>query len=318
MDNRTTDQVLDGYFSAQQSTQLDELGELLASRAEPIIRKVVFRRITESAVDAEDVCADATLNLMVHLQRCRESQDPNPIRNFDNYAAATAHHACDQYLRRKHPSVWRLRNQIRYLLENDPKLAVWRNQDGVVVCGFVSWQTHRAESALGHSDIGQEKHLRLRQLLLRIFRNSPGPVDLNTVVEQARSATGLLSRFTPDSEEIEQLADKTNSVEKTFEQRTYAAELWKEIQELPLRQRSALLLNLKDDAVNLLLLTGVASFRQIAAALEIEPEALASLWPDLPLDDMAIARQLGCTRQQIINLRMAARKRLANRMAGWS
>ena len=35
----------------------------------------------------------------------------------------------------------------------------------------------------------------------------------------------------------------------------------------------------------------------------------------IPLDDNAIAQRLGCTRQQVINLRMTARKRLANREA---
>ena len=40
----------------------------------------------------------------------------------------------------------------------------------------------------------------------------------------------------------------------------------------------------------------------------------ASLWQRIPLDDETIARRLGCTRQQVINLRMAGRKRLSNRL----
>ena len=39
------------------------------------------------------------------------------------------------------------------------------------------------------------------------------------------------------------------------------------------------------------------------------------LWNELPLPDNAVAARLGCTRQQVINLRMAARKRLAHRLA---
>jgi hypothetical protein len=41
---------------------------------------------------------------------------------------------------------------------------------------------------------------------------------------------------------------------------------------------------------------------------------LAGLWNDLPLDDNRIAALLACTRQQVINLRMSARKRLAKRI----
>jgi hypothetical protein len=79
-----------------------------------------------------------------------------------------------------------------------------------------------------------------------------------------------------------------------------------------------LLLNLTGDAISLFLMTGTASLRALAAGLEMSAEALASLWNDLPLSDNEVASRLSCTRQQVINLRMAARKRLANRLAGWS
>jgi hypothetical protein len=43
-------------------------------------------------------------------------------------------------------------------------------------------------------------------------------------------------------------------------------------------------------------------------------ERLASLWNDLPIEDVEIAEHLGVTRQQVINLRKVARERLARRM----
>jgi hypothetical protein len=60
---------------------------------------------------------------------------------------------------------------------------------------------------------------------------------------------------------------------------------------------------------------GVASMRQIAAALEMPAEELAGLWGRMPLSDLEIAARLGLQRQQIINLRKAARQRLARRTA---
>lgn len=99
--------------------------------------------------------------------------------------------------------------------------------------------------------------------------------------------------------------------------RLYAQRLWEEIRLLPVNQRLVLLLNLKGDAIYLFPLCGVASIRQIAPVLEMPPEKLASLWNDLPLDDSALAAQLRLSRQQVINLRMAARKRLANRLKDW-
>jgi hypothetical protein len=204
-------------------------------------------------------------------------------------------------------------------LENDPKLAVWHNSEGVPLCGFAVWQgQHQVDPPIASNQNPIEKNLPLREFLFRTFHNSAGPLALNTVVESAQSSLGLANRREEENESIEQLPDKRSSVHSKFEQRVYAAELWKEIQQLPLRQRHALLLNLKDDAINLLLFTGVASLRQIAGTLEMEPEQLASLWNKLPMEDREIAVLLKCSRQQVINLRMAARKRLANRMAGWS
>ena len=81
------------------------------------------------------------------------------------------------------------------------------------------------------------------------------------------------------------------------------------------RQRQALLLNLKDDALSCSdHRDGI--LRALAETLEMDVAALAGLWNELPLSDNNIALRLGCTRQQVINLRMAARKRLVNRLDG--
>jgi DNA-directed RNA polymerase specialized sigma24 family protein len=121
-----------------------------------------------------------------------------------------------------------------------------------------------------------------------------------------------------DSSSLEQLRDPRPAADVEIEQRRMAKQAWEHISELPLRQRQALLLNLKGDAMSLLVITGSASLRRIAESLEMTPEAFASMWNELPLPDHEVAALLGCTRQQVINLRMAARKRLANRLAGWS
>jgi hypothetical protein len=91
---------------------------------------------------------------------------------------------------------------------------------------------------------------------------------------------------------------------------------------LPSRQRAALLLGLDDrhgrDAITLLTNARVASLRHIAEALEIGVQELAAMSHDLPLDDATIAMKLGSTRQQVVNLRKAARERLARRIASRS
>ena len=120
-----------------------------------------------------------------------------------------------------------------------------------------------------------------------------------------------------DQTTIETIPDAAPSPLTTLAEREQLQILWSEIQSLPVRQRTALLLNLRDadgrGVIGLLPLTGTARLRQIAEALEMPPEELARLWRDLPLDDAAIAARLSVTRQQVINFRKCARERLARR-----
>ncbi len=94
--------------------------------------------------------------------------------------------------------------------------------------------------------------------------------------------------------------------------------MWQEIRGLRLPQRQSLLLNLRDSksasAIELFVFLGVATIDDIAAALEMSAADLAAIWNALPLEDNAIAARLGVTRQKIINLRRAARERLARRL----
>jgi len=116
----------------------------------------------------------------------------------------------------------------------------------------------------------------------------------------------------------ESLPDPRVDIGTQLDQRRYLTRLWAEVCQLHPRQRSALLLNLRDgqgcDAVVLFPLTGVASLRQIAEVLGMTAEKFAELWNELPLDDATIAKSQGLTRQQVINLRKSARERLARRM----
>jgi hypothetical protein len=94
--------------------------------------------------------------------------------------------------------------------------------------------------------------------------------------------------------------------------------LWSEIVALPRRQRLALLLNARDPAgesvLRLLVAERIVTMRELAATLEISVAELDALWSAVPLIDAAIAERLQVTRQQVINLRKAARDRLARRM----
>jgi DNA-directed RNA polymerase specialized sigma24 family protein len=313
------DPVLDSFRSALDLDDSDEqLGALLALHAAPVARKVVSQRLGASAGDAGDIVSQVLLQIMLRLRQGRIDKSLGSIDAFANYVAAAAHHACDHAVRRKHPARWRLRNRIRYVLEHDPHLAVWKSTQGSWLCGLAEWQS-RAGLGTPPRDASLAPALKEspRDLLVKLFALSQGPLELAVVVDLAAAAWQIPLVEIDDGTIIENVRDPRPGADVAIDHRRKVERTWMHICELPVRQRQALLLNLKGDAINLFAITGTASLRALAAALEMNVETLASIWSDLPLSDNEVASRLGCTRQQVINLRMAGRKRLANRLAGW-
>jgi hypothetical protein len=137
-------------------------------------------------------------------------------------------------------------------------------------------------------------------------------VDLVADLWGVRDVILESGEFPPD-ERRDQLA--------TIEQRQYLEALWLEIRDLPDKQRTALLLNLRDaggsNALMLFLLLDIAGVAEIARIAGLTEDELNELWESLPLDDLTLASRLSLTRQQVINLRKSARTRLARRTAKW-
>jgi DNA-directed RNA polymerase specialized sigma24 family protein len=106
----------------------------------------------------------------------------------------------------------------------------------------------------------------------------------------------------------------TTNFTAALEKHNYLQYIWKEIRLLPVPQRTAILLNLKDahgtNLIALFPMAGIATFSEIAAVLTLTPARLAEIWVQLPLNDEVIAWRLSVTRQQVINLRKAGRRRL--------
>ena len=167
------------------------------------------------------------------------------------------------------------------------------------------------------------KTLKLASLLSAIFNELNGPValdDLVSVVAEIWQIKDLPVRSAQmgNEEAVSAIASAPAAeFDLRLDQRRHLEQIWLEIGELPPRQRIALLMNLKDaqgrSAVALLPPLRIASIRQIAGMLGIPAERFAAMWNQLPLDDEAIAEQLGVTRQQVINLRKCARERLRRR-----
>ncbi|MEP6783269.1 MAG: hypothetical protein ABI983_06335 [Acidobacteriota bacterium] len=309
------DSLLAAFLSAPSGPAADtQLDELLLQHA-PLIRRVIGRRLGWSSADIDDLSAQVTLQLLVRLRQERADSTLDGIEALTNYIATVARHSCDHHLRAIYPLRWRLRNRILYALEHDGRLAAWQGADGGWICGLAGWQSRpRADAAPPIGQLSGVPTDDVRALLRRMLDLSGAPLDLATVVEAAADVWNIPRRPLADKADLEGLAHAGPRADEVLDQRDRLARVWAEVMDLPLRQRHALLLNLRDGAASLFLTSGVTTLRDVAAALEMPIEEFASLWNDLPLADNAIAERLDCTRQQVINLRMAARKRLGHRL----
>jgi len=315
-DSSVAGQRLAAYLAVRDDADAErELGDLLEQHAAPLLRRIVSHRLSGMASDLDDVCSQVMLQLMVRLRRMRTEADAGAMEVFASYVAVAAHHGCDHHIRARYPLRWRLRNRLRHVLEHDPRFAVWKAND-VWTCGLAAWRGRAADldtqPAVQLSDVPVDD---ADQLLRRLFPATGTPLELTRVVDAAAVAWGIPLFHRDEAAQLGHVVDREPRMDQRLDQRSRLGAVWAEVRELPQRQRHALLLNLRDDAITLFLTHGVATMAEIAGTLELTLGAFAALWNDLPLPDNTIAERLSCTRQQVINLRMAARKRLANRLA---
>ena len=322
----------------------DHLTELISTHAAPVIKGIINYRLCCS-VDrtervprdphAEDIYNDVVVHLLTRLNECRTASDGRMIGDLRSYVAVVTYHACHRYLRQKYPNRHSLKNKLRYLLTHQSGFSLWEGEDKELLAGFRIWcdcrlaprnaeklqrLAHAPHACLPIKALTKEvERTRPADLLAAIFDYVGVPLILDDLVNVVAVIWGIKDQETErEPTEMADLPDMRPDAETEVEQREYLQQLWSEILQLPVAQRTALLLNLKDaqgrGCITLFPLTGVATMRHIAEALEMPAANLAELWKSLPLDDHAIATRLALTRQQVINLRKSARERLARRL----
>ena len=125
---------LASYYAARDESESEQRLETLLSReAEPAVRAIVRSKLGPSLPDTDDVCADVIIDLMVRLRQAKNGA--GAIEDFSGYVATAAYNACNNYLRRKNPLRWRLRNRFLYVLKHDPRFAVWETAGRMRLCG---------------------------------------------------------------------------------------------------------------------------------------------------------------------------------------
>jgi DNA-directed RNA polymerase specialized sigma24 family protein len=189
------------------------------------------------------------------------------------------------------------------------------------------------------------------ELLTAIFNDFGHPLRFDDLINLVAELQGVRD-YAPETDHVDDdaqagrlaaLPDTGPRSDEEVQWRQFLASVWREVEQLPPLQRISYLLNFTDadGEIALFWWHGVASIERIGATLEIADEQFDRLWPLLPLsgeqrrraatlrsygekfsllwqrlpiEDATIAAMLGTTRQNVINLRQAARRRLGRRL----
>ncbi|HKP83141.1 MAG TPA: hypothetical protein VJT69_14015 [Pyrinomonadaceae bacterium] len=325
------DVILEPLLAEVSAEKADELlSQLITVHAEPVIKTVIRYKLRFSTnretqrAEADDIQQEVVLQLLAQLQRFRKFPDAHPITDLRGMAAVIAHRTCARWLRRQFPERHALKNRLHYLLTRQRGFALWQDENGKLIAGFAAW----AKKPPTRNVAGIEKLPKresLAETVAAIFNHLNASVEFDELVSGVAAIQGVsdqpVESLTDDEDAVhEPPAPEPDQAWRT-EKRMFLQRLWEELQQLPRNQRAALLLNLKDasgfSSITLFPATGIATIRQLAAALEIVADDFAAVWNELPIEDARIAELLGLTRQQVINARKSGRERLARRLKGF-
>ena len=337
---------------------LDGLIELAA----PMIKKV-----TSWSQDPEDAFQEAAQRLIEQLWGLKANPDSKAISNYSHYVKVIASHVAKGQLRDRHRQRRSLTDALRHVLKGSPNFELWEDENRERLCGLAEWRhqpisftrSARLSQLLDHPDVFGEvvsmgrdaQSLDHAELVNGIFQWVDHPIrydDLVRIVCELKRV-GEGAAFIRVDEEDERsigelLPDAGPRPDEVAEWSEFLRRLWAEIEQLPVFQRIAYLLNFTAGECQLELFWtyGVVSLRGIGAALQLTADQFERVWPELkltdeerrkaetltgydekfallwrylPLTDLMIAKLLGTERQKVINLRKAAGARLSRRLA---
>lgn len=292
----------------------DLLARLVIDFGQPTVQRVVRHRLSTArglnTADIEDVCSEAMAELVARLRSMRETRG-GAVADFDSYSAGLAGHVAFRFFAARFPERSRLRNRIRYILSTDARFRIWRAAHGSWLCDLASEKEPRLRVRPGK---------RLADMVSAVLTEVAGAIEIGDLTSRIANLLGVTDRSESTDILSESLLDPGSTHARQFELRQWLGVLWGEIAGLPQTQRAALLLNLRSTSgAGLWLFTDlrIVRFRELASSLGLSAERMAELWNRLPLEDSEIAAHFGIERQQVINLRSAARQRLVRRMKNW-
>ncbi len=341
--------ILLSFLQAADGSERERLlSELVLTHASPFIRNTLRQKLgffvdhsgaNSNNPEAEDLYQDVITRLITRLNELRADPHADTISNFRQYVTRVAANACHDYLRAQSPARSRLKNNLRDLLDRHLDFSIWKDEVHEYLGGFAAWRHYQASPApskilrqlqerpeefkrqvFPREDI---RRVPLTRVVAEIFNRVGGPVKIEPLVE----ILAVLLEVTDhpvealdhqDSYPDRQLIDSTVRCETRLEMRETLHQLWKEIRRLPPPQRDTFCLSFADDngddLFSLLIDAEVVTLPQLAKELNLTLARLVTLWREMPMDNQALAAELGATRPQINKWRYRALRQLQKKM----
>jgi DNA-directed RNA polymerase specialized sigma24 family protein len=340
------DPLLEPLLLPTHDEEIDQfLSQLIATHAEPVIKRIIRQKLHLNShrgieqADADDIQQEVVVQLLAALQQLRQPA-AHPIGDLRGLTAVIAHRACSRWMRRRFPARHALKNRLSYLFTRHRDFALWQGENGRMTAGLALWKGQKdgvTEERLKQMSDDETLPAGIRLLksakeaewggaLIAIFNRLGAPVEIDRLVGVLAELLQIEDRPIESLDQIQETAELDTAggrpdAAQRAERRIFLQRLWEEVRLLPLNQRAALLLNLRDGegrgCLALLPALGIATFRQLAETLEMNAERFAELCNGLPLEDSKIAELLQLTPRQVINARKSARQRLTRRLKGF-
>jgi hypothetical protein len=314
----------------------ERIAALTARVIDPAVRAATTTYLSNlAAADRAGVSAMCRDTLVSLLRAVRRGDRTVPVADLEHFARACAIDVCRDYLRRTRPAAARLANRIRLLATRGLGILAWTTATGRPAIGLPGWTdqlpleppypwTGRAKAWWGKAHAAADGPA-LMPTLIRVQEQTGAPLYVDAVAALLLEITGaseadLRLDASPEGDEPDlAMLDAGSGPDHLSIARSYLDRAWRELLEMPLHLRTALLLTLHDQHGSALLpvfhCAGVTPLRSVAEALGMKPDEAAAIWAHLPWDDRSVGRRLGLTGIQVLNARTAARSRLLKCMA---
>jgi hypothetical protein len=292
-------------------------------------RAVIERKLSAKGLfgtDLEDAVGCAVQKLLLGLSHGGD------VGGLLEYASTVAERAFVDHLRLKRPRWSSLKRRLLYLASLEGERAIiekWDTASGAVI-GLKAWRGRRFQPTDRYLDLRQDpsalrlrslggrdpSELSLAELVWTYFGWVRTPVEIDCLTNDLASILGLSEHSEEPLEGLTAAGRDPPAAEgQPFEEdpERIREKLWQEIRELPIRQRTALLLAMQRE--ELLFLAG--SVEGFANSVQATDGSRLDLWRSVPLKDREIGVMIGATSQQVSNLRKCARERLRRRLTAW-